>query len=54
MPGRVGRVVRDAMLRFLFRYVVTDRSMAWMYDYRVEWDRPLGPRAVAVPSRRAA
>jgi 2-polyprenyl-6-methoxyphenol hydroxylase-like FAD-dependent oxidoreductase len=54
MPGRVGRVIRDGMLRFLFRYVVTDRSMAWMYDYRVEWERPLGPGSVAAPARRAA
>jgi len=54
-PGRVGRVIRDAMLRLLFRYVVTDRSMAWMYDYRVEWDRPLAsPSAARAPSTRAA
>jgi hypothetical protein len=44
------------MLRFLFRHVITDRSMAWMYDYRVEWDRPLttGALSAAVPSNRAA
>jgi 2-polyprenyl-6-methoxyphenol hydroxylase-like FAD-dependent oxidoreductase len=54
MPGRAGRIVRDAMLRFLFRYVVTDRSMAWMYDYRVEWDRRLGPGPLGTPSVRAA
>jgi len=54
-PGRVGRVIRDSMLRFLFRYVVTDRSMAWMYDYRVEWERPLAsPSAARAPSTRAA
>ena len=54
-PGRVGRVIRDTMLRFLFRYVVTDRSMAWMYDYRVEWERPLvSPSAARAPSTRAA
>ena len=41
MPGAVGRVIRDAMLRLVFRFVVSDRSMAWQFDHRVEWDRPL-------------
>ena len=54
LPGRVGRIIRDGMLRFLFRYVVTDRSTAWMYDYRVEWDRRLGQGPVTTPSARAA
>ena len=55
MPGRIGRVVRDTMLRFLFRYVVTDKSTAWMYDYRVDWDTPLAPsQAATVPASRAA
>jgi 2-polyprenyl-6-methoxyphenol hydroxylase-like FAD-dependent oxidoreductase len=42
IPGRFGRIVRDALLRVLFRYVVTDKSLAWMYDYRVE---PAEPRS---------
>ena len=53
-PGRVGRVVRDAMLRVVFRYLVTDRSTAWMYDHRVDWDRRLsaaGDPIVPVPAR---
>ena len=50
-PGRVGRVVRDAMLRLVFRYAVTDRSTAWMYDHRVEWDRPLPSIAAAAEPR---
>src|SRR5262249_16669760 len=39
-PGRVGRIVRDAMLRFLFRFVITEKATAWMYDYRVELGSP--------------
>ena len=39
MPGRGGRIVRDLM-PFLFRHVMTDRSLVWMVDHRVEWDRP--------------
>ena len=41
MPGRIGRVVRDAMLRVVFRWFVTDRSMAWLFDYRIDWDSPV-------------
>ena len=41
------------MLRLLFRYFVNEKSLAWMYDYRVDWDAPVAqsrPR----PRRRAA
>ena len=38
VPGRVGRVFRDAALRLVFRHVVTDRSVAWMSDHRVALD----------------
>jgi 2-polyprenyl-6-methoxyphenol hydroxylase-like FAD-dependent oxidoreductase len=34
-PGRFGRLFRDALLRFLFRFVITPKALAWMYDYRV-------------------
>jgi 2-polyprenyl-6-methoxyphenol hydroxylase-like FAD-dependent oxidoreductase len=37
--GPVGRVLRDLLLPFVFRHVVTERSMAWIYDYHVDWDR---------------
>lgn len=54
MPGRFGRVVRDAALRLVFRFFVTDRSMAWLYDHRVEWQQrlPSGtePYAEAAPA----
>ena len=39
--GPIGRRVRDLMLPIVFRYFVTAKSMAWMYDYRVDWDRSL-------------
>jgi len=41
VPGRLGRVVRDVALQLVFRYAVTDKSMAWLYDHRVDWDRRL-------------
>ena len=37
--GPVGRVLRDSMLPFIFRYLVTEKSLAWMYDHHIEWDR---------------
>lgn len=40
VPGRFGRILRDAFLRLVFRYMVTDRSMAWQFDYRVERAQP--------------
>ena len=43
VPGRFGRVVRDVMLRVLFRWVITEKSLGWMYDYRIGLARP--PRA---------
>jgi 2-polyprenyl-6-methoxyphenol hydroxylase-like FAD-dependent oxidoreductase len=35
-PSAAMRPLRDAALRLVFRYAVTDRSTAWMYDHRVD------------------
>ena len=32
-PRQVGQVARDAFLRIAFRYLVTRRSIAWMYGH---------------------
>jgi len=40
-PGPVGRALRSVLLPLLFKYVVTDSSLAWIYDYRCQWDTPL-------------
>ena len=34
-PGLVGSAVRDVILRLVFRYALTEKSLSWMYDYRV-------------------
>jgi 2-polyprenyl-6-methoxyphenol hydroxylase-like FAD-dependent oxidoreductase len=34
-PGRVGGAIRDGVLRLVFRYAITEKSLSWMYDYRV-------------------
>ncbi|WP_256796363.1 NAD(P)/FAD-dependent oxidoreductase [Terrabacter sp. Ter38] len=38
IPGRAGRAVRDAMMRLVFRFVVTERSSAWITGHRVRWE----------------
>ena len=36
--GPLGRRMRDLMLPFVFRHVVTEKSMAWMYDHHIDWN----------------
>jgi 2-polyprenyl-6-methoxyphenol hydroxylase-like FAD-dependent oxidoreductase len=45
IPGRVGRVFRDAALRLVFRYVVTDARQEWVTGYR-------SPRLLPSPTPR--
>jgi FAD-dependent urate hydroxylase len=40
-PGPVGRVVRDLALPLVFRFLVTDRSTAWIYRHHIDWDAPV-------------
>lgn len=47
VPGRVGRTVRDGVMRVVFRFVVTDRSSAWITGHRVRWEPDSRP---ALPS----
>jgi 2-polyprenyl-6-methoxyphenol hydroxylase-like FAD-dependent oxidoreductase len=47
IPGRAGRAVRDAMMRLVFRYIVTERSSAWITGHRVRWEPATDP---ALPS----
>jgi 2-polyprenyl-6-methoxyphenol hydroxylase-like FAD-dependent oxidoreductase len=37
-PGPIGRVVRDLALPLVFKLLVTDRSMAWIYNHHIDWD----------------
>jgi FAD-dependent urate hydroxylase len=39
--GPAGRVLRDLLLPLVFRFVVTERSMAWIYDHHIDWDAPV-------------
>jgi 2-polyprenyl-6-methoxyphenol hydroxylase-like FAD-dependent oxidoreductase len=40
-PGPVGRVLRDLTLPLVFKLLVTERSMAWIYDHHIDWDTPV-------------
>jgi 2-polyprenyl-6-methoxyphenol hydroxylase-like FAD-dependent oxidoreductase len=42
IPGRVGRLAQEAVLRLVFRYAVTDRSQAWITGHRVDLGAPTG------------
>lgn len=35
VPGPAGRRVQDTMLRIAFRYVLTEKSTAWITGYRL-------------------
>jgi 2-polyprenyl-6-methoxyphenol hydroxylase-like FAD-dependent oxidoreductase len=47
-PGPVGRALRDLALPLVFKFLVTDRSMAWIYNHHLDWDAP-----VTGPARQA-
>jgi 2-polyprenyl-6-methoxyphenol hydroxylase-like FAD-dependent oxidoreductase len=50
VPGPLGRLARDLMLRLLLRFVVTEKSLAWMYDYRVDWPATVEPADHLTPA----
>ncbi len=39
--GPIGRVLRDLALPLVFRHLVTEKSLAWMYDYHIDWNSPV-------------
>jgi FAD-dependent urate hydroxylase len=43
-PGPVGRVLRDLALPLVFRFLVTDRSTAWIYRHHIDWAAPVDYR----------
>ena len=40
-PGSAGRLLRDLMLPFVFKFLVTGKSQAWIYDHHIDWDTPV-------------
>ena len=48
MPGPVGRRLRDATLRFGFRFLLRPAAFAWLYDHPIDW----ATRVATPPVRR--
>lgn len=46
-PGPLGRVVRDLFIRVALplQSRLAPRSLAWLYDHRIDWDEPVGAAA---------
>jgi hypothetical protein len=40
------------MLPLVFRFLVTDRSQAWIYDHHIDWDSPGRPDDPDSPIQR--
>jgi len=48
VAGPVGRMVRDAMMPMIMRYVARDggASLAWQHRHHIDWDAPVGAAPV--------
>lgn len=42
-PGPWGRALRDFFLRMMLPIVAKRDAMAWIHDYRIDWDSPVAP-----------
>jgi 2-polyprenyl-6-methoxyphenol hydroxylase-like FAD-dependent oxidoreductase len=42
-PGPLVRPLRDTALRLVFRYAITEKKLAWMYDHRIDWEQTMAP-----------
>jgi 2-polyprenyl-6-methoxyphenol hydroxylase-like FAD-dependent oxidoreductase len=45
--GPVGRALSGIMLPLVFKFLVTERSQAWIYGHHLDWDAPVAPAARA-------
>jgi FAD-dependent urate hydroxylase len=45
--GPVGRALSAVMLPLVFRFLVTEKSRAWIYGHHLDWDPPVTPAAEA-------
>src|SRR5215468_2721421 len=42
-PGPAGRALKSLILPLVFKFLVTDRSLAWRYDHHIDWGAPVTP-----------
>ena len=45
--GPVGRALSGIMLPLVLKFLVTERSQAWIYGHHLDWDAPVAPAAQA-------
>jgi 2-polyprenyl-6-methoxyphenol hydroxylase-like FAD-dependent oxidoreductase len=43
-PGPAGALLRDLMMPAFMRMMAKRDPMGWMFDYRIDWDAPVGAR----------
>lgn len=48
--GPVGRIVRDFMLPFVFKFLVTEKSLNWICNHHIDWDSPWFSTLTILPS----
>jgi FAD-dependent urate hydroxylase len=47
--GPIARVLRDLLMPVAMKLLAKPEKMAWQYDYRIDWDDPVGGVAAARP-----
>ncbi|HTE68378.1 MAG TPA: NAD(P)/FAD-dependent oxidoreductase [Actinomycetes bacterium] len=47
-PGPVGRALNAVVLPLVFKLLVTERSLAWIYDHHIDWEAPSAGRPATV------
>ena len=40
-PGPAGRALQGLLLPVVFKFLVTDKSLAWRYDHHIDWGDPV-------------
>ena len=55
-PGPVGRKVRDVLLPFVCKFLVTEKSLRWMFNHHIDLGQPRGAQrqGAGVPSLSSA
>jgi 2-polyprenyl-6-methoxyphenol hydroxylase-like FAD-dependent oxidoreductase len=46
-PGPAGRVLQGLLLPLVFKFLVTDKSLAWRYDHHIDWGDPVAVTTTA-------
>ena len=50
-PGYLGSVMRDLVLPFVFRHMVTEKSLGWIYNHHIDWNAAIDASVVDVHAK---